>query len=163
MGPSHKSITKPQHQLCFNQFSSNHPQIKHHNVFSFILACNYIPSSDTNTEGGAQMPQGVWSLLTSQREHKGCSPTGSRSTDTVHPCPRWAREFGTSSPHPASPREGPQPQKRPHRCFASAGLSLKAKLQPCTKEGRGRAATIRLLSAFSAGLKITISLWSMFF
>lgn len=54
--------------------------------------------------------------------------------------------------------QGSQPQMRPHGCFAKAALSPKARLQPCTKEGRGHVALVGLLSAFAAGLKITISL-----
>lgn len=50
MGPSHKSITKPQHQLCFNQFSSNHPQIRHHNVF-FLYTCMQLHSQQWHEQG----------------------------------------------------------------------------------------------------------------
>lgn len=67
-GTSQKFTTKPQHQLCFNQFSSSHPQIKHHETvlfFPFTLLCSYIHSSDSSMEGMAQIPRDVWSLLTS--------------------------------------------------------------------------------------------------
>lgn len=162
MGTWHKFITKPQHQLYFNQFSSNLPQIKHHKII-FLYTFMQWPSQQWHKHGrwGSDPTRclitaasQLWAqrmLSHKQPKHSHCPSISPLSTGV------WYKQ-----PTPTV-TQGSQPQTRPHECFAKAALSLKARLQPCTKEGRGHVALVGLLSAFAAGLKITISLWSMFF